>query len=163
MGIRGIDHVEVWAKDLHESVAFYTQVLGFQHLRTTAAQRPGGGVHEQACVTLGDMMVEFIAAPPERKTPSPSAGEAGRGQVDVGSMGVKAFALTVDDMAATAARLKEQGVRFVQEPKPGSSFNGWRAEILDPNGIGIELREWIDDSIHNPDWTPNSPTVTRTA
>ena len=153
MGIRGMDHVEVWAKDLQESVAFYTQVLGFQHLRTTAAQRPGGGAHEQACVTLGDMMVELIAAPPERRTE----------KVDVGSMGVKAFALTVDDMAATAAALKDQGVRFVQEPKPGSSFNGWRAEILDPNGIGIELREWIDDGIHNPDWTPNSPTVTRTA
>ncbi len=153
MGIRGIDHVEVWAKDLQESVAFYTQVLGFQHLRTTVAQRPGGSAHEQTCVTLGGMMVELIAAPPERKAE----------QVDVGSMGVKAFALTVDDMAATAARLKEQGVRFVQEPKPGSSFNGWRAEILDPNGIGIELREWIDDSIHNPDWTPNAPTVTRTA
>ena len=153
MGIRGIDHVEVWAKDLQESVAFYTQVLGFQHLRTTAAQRPGGGAHEQACVTLGGMMVELIAAPPERRAE----------QVDAGSMGVKAFALTVDDMAATAATLKDQGVRFVQEPKPGSSFNGWRAEILDPNGIGIELREWIDDSIHNPDWTPNSSTVTRTA
>lgn len=153
MGIRGMDHVEVWAKDLQESVAFYTQVLGFQHLRTTTAQRPGGGAHEQACVTLGDMMVELIAAPPERRTE----------QVDVGSMGVKAFALTVDDMAATAAALKDRGVRFVQEPKPGSSFNGWRAEILDPNGIGIELREWIDDSIHNPDWAPNSSAVTRTA
>ena len=153
MGIRGIDHVEVWAKDLQESVAFYTGVLGFRQLRSTVAKRPDGGAHAQVCVTLGDVMIELIAAPPER------SGE----QFDPGRMGVKAFALTVDDMAGTAAWLKEQGVRFVQEPKPGSSFSGWRAEILDPNGIGIELREWVNDSIHNPDWTPASPAVERLA
>ena len=50
----------------------------------------------------------------------------------MGRMGVKAFALTVEDMEATAAALRERDVTFVQEPKPGSSFNGWRAEILDP-------------------------------
>ncbi len=153
MPIRGVDHVEVWAKDLQQSVAFYTEVLGFTQLRSTVAKRPGGGEHAQVCVTLGEMMIELIAAPPHR------AGE----QTDPGAMGVKAFALTVDDMAGTAAWLKEQGVQFVQEPKPGSSFNGWRAEILDPNGIGIELREWIGDSIHNPEWAPSSPSVARIA
>ncbi len=153
MGIKGMDHVEVWAKDLQESLAFYTDVLGFRHLRTTAAQRPDGAVHEQACVTLGGMMVELIAAPPERASE----------EVDVGRMGVKAFALTVEDMEATAAALRERGVTFVQQPKPGSSFNGWRAEILDPNGIGIELREWLGDSIHNDAWQPESGAVSRTA
>ncbi len=153
MGITGMDHVEVWAKDLRESLAFYTDVLGFRHLRTTEARRPDGAVHEQACVTLGGMMVELIAAPPERASE----------QVDVGRMGVKAFALTVEDMEATAAALRERGVTFVQQPKPGSSFNGWRAEILDPNGIGIELREWLGDSIHNDAWQPASDAVSRTA
>ena len=153
MGITGMDHVEVWAKDLQESLAFYTDVLGFRHLRTTEARRPDGAVHEQACVTLGGMMVELIAAPAERASE----------EVDVGSMGVKAFALTVEDMEATAAALRERGVTFVQQPKPGSSFNGWRAEILDPNGIGIELREWIGDSIHNDAWQPGSGAVSRTA
>lgn len=153
MGITGMDHVEVWAKDLGESLAFYTDVLGFRHLRTTAARRPDGAVHEQACVTLGGMMVELIAAPPERASE----------EVDVGRMGVKAFALTVEDMESTAASLREQGVAFVQEPKQGSSFSGWRAEILDPNGIGIELREWIGDSIRNDAWQPESGSVSRTA
>ena len=153
MGITGMDHVEVWAKDLRESLAFYTDVLGFRHLRTTEARRPDGAVHEQACVTLGGMMVELIAAPAERASE----------QVDVGRMGVKAFALTVEDMEATAVALRERGVTFVQQPKPGSSFNGWRAEILDPNGIGIELREWLDDSIHNDAWQPASSAVSRTA
>ncbi len=153
MGITGMDHVEVWAKDLQESLAFYTDVLGFQHLRTTEALRPDGAVHAQACITLGGMMVELIAAPAERASE----------EVDVGSMGVKAIALTVEDMEATAAALRERGVTFVQQPKPGSSFNGWRAEILDPNGIGIELREWIGDSIHNEAWQPGSGAVSRTA
>lgn len=153
MGIKGMDHVEVWAKDLQESLAFYTDVLGFRHLRTTEARRPDGTVHGQVCVTLGGMMIELIAAPAERASE----------EVDVGRMGVKAFALTVEDMEATAAALRERGVTFVQQPKPGSSFNGWRAEILDPNGIGIELREWIGDSIHNEAWQPASDAVSRTA
>ena len=153
MGITGMDHVEVWAKDMKESLAFYTDVLGFRHLRTTVAHRPDGTAHEQACITLGDMMVELIAAPAERASE----------EVDVGRMGVKAIALTVEDMEATAAALRERGVTFVQEPKSGSSFSGWRAEILDPNGIGIELREWIGDSIHNETWQPASDAVSRTA
>ncbi len=153
MGIRGVDHLEVWARDLEESVDFYTNILGFRQLRSTVAQRPDGGAHSQVCVTLGDMMVELIAAPPE------SVGA----HSDGGATGVKAFALTVDDMAGTVSWLKEQGAQFVQEPKPGSSFSGWRAEILDPNGIGIELREWVGDSIHNRDWTPSSPSVARIA
>ena len=153
MGIRGIDHIEIWARDLEESVAFYTETLGFRQGRWTVAKRPGGAEHHQACVILGDMMIELILATPERA----AADEGSRG------VGVKAFALTVDDMAETAARLRERGVQFVQEPKPGGSFYGWRAEILDPNGIGIELREWVDDSIHNPDWAPADEAVTRLA
>ena len=109
MGITGMDHVEVWAKDMKESLAFYTDVLGFRHLRTTVAHRPDGTAHEQACITLGGMMVELIAAPAERASE----------EVDVGRMGVKAIALTVEDMEATAAALRERGVTFVQEPKPG--------------------------------------------
>jgi hypothetical protein len=97
-------------------------------------------------------MIELIAAPAERVDEP----------VDFGAMGVKAFALTVEDMQMTVARLKEQGVTFIQEPKQGNSFDGWRAEIIDPNGIGIELREWIGDSVHNAAWEPTNPGINRT-
>ena len=154
MAITRVDHLEVWARDLDETLGFYVDVLGFKPLRRTIAQRADGSVFEQVCVTLGDFMIELIAASPERANDD----------VDPLAMGVKAFALRVDDMAATVKRLKAEGVRFVQEPKPGSSFDGIRAEILDPNGLGIELREWQHgDGFHNADWQPASPAVTRTA
>ena len=154
MAITRVDHVEVWARDLDETLAFYVDVLGFKPLRRTIAQRADGSSFEQVCITLGDFMIELIAAPAER------ANEV----VGPVAVGVKAFALRVDDMAATVKRLKAEGVRFVQEPKPGSSFDGIRAEILDPNGLGIELREWQrGDGFHNTSWQPANPDVSRTA
>ena len=154
MAITRVDHVEVWARDLDETLAFYVDVLGFKPLRRTIAQRADGSSFEQVCITLGDFMIELIAAPAERASDA----------VGPVAVGVKAFALRVDDMAATVKRLKAEGVRFVQEPKPGSSFDGIRAEILDPNGLGIELREWQrGDGFHNTSWQPASTAVTRTA
>ena len=154
MAITRVDHLEVWARDLDETLAFYVDVLGFEPLRRTIAQRTDGSVFEQVCVTLGDFMIELIAAPADR------AGDA----VDPLAMGVKTFALRVDDMAATVKRLKSEGIRFAQEPRPGSSFDGIRAEIFDPNGLGIELREWQHgDGFHNASWQPASDAVTRTA
>ncbi len=154
MAITRVDHLEVWARDLDETLGFYVDVLGFEPLRRTIAHRADGSAFEQVCVTLGDFMIELIAAPADR------ADEP----VDPQAMGVKAFALRVDDMAETVKRLKAEGIRFVQEPRPGSSFDGIRAEILDPNGLGIELREWQNgDGFHNVDWQPASPAVTRIA
>ena len=154
MAITRVDHLEVWARDLDETLGFYVDVLGFEPLRRTIAHRADGSVFEQVCVTLGDFMIELIAAPADRADDV----------VDPLAMGVKTFALRVDDMAETVKRLKAEGIRFVQEPKPGSSFDGIRAEIVDPNGLGIELREWQrGDGFHNANWQPASPAVTRIA
>ena len=80
-------------------------------------------------------------------------------EIDQRGVGVQRFALRVDDMDAAAKRLKALGVRFAQEPRPGSTFKGKRAEIVDPNGMSIELREWRDDDYRNGDWQPVNPGV----
>jgi catechol 2,3-dioxygenase-like lactoylglutathione lyase family enzyme len=115
--ITGLDHVELWAKDIEETVKFYTDDLGFKRGRHTLTTRPDGATHEQFCVTMGDTMIEIFQA------------DRGRAANDINPqrMGVNTFALRVDDMAATIKTLTERGVTISREPSPGGSFMGWRA------------------------------------
>ena len=77
-------------------------------------------------------------------------------------MGVKLMALRVRDMEGTLAKLREKGVETTWGPNQGGSFNGIRAEIKDPHGNSIELREWLDgDGPDNMDWQPTRPGVER--
>jgi catechol 2,3-dioxygenase-like lactoylglutathione lyase family enzyme len=151
MGITRMDHIELVARDLEQTISFYVDVLGFKRGRRTISSRPDGSRVEQACVVLDDFMIELFQA-------SPEAIAAGW---EPGALGVKTFALRVEDMASTKAELEAQGVVFSREPRPGSSFEGLRGEILDPSGISIELREWVDgDSYHVQGWKPASDAVT---
>jgi catechol 2,3-dioxygenase-like lactoylglutathione lyase family enzyme len=151
MGIVRMDHIELLARDLDETIAFYVDVLGFRRGRRTISSRPDGSRVEQACVVLDDFMIELFQA-------SPEAIAAGW---EPGALGVKTFALRVEDMASTKAQLEAAGVVFSREPRPGSSFEGLRGEILDPSGISIELREWQQgDSYHVEGWKPASDAVT---
>ena len=149
--IERVDHLEIWARDLDETVAFYTNVLGFERSRRTLARRPDGTEQEIACVVLGDFMIEFLKA----------SALAAQAEVAHDALGAKTFALRVDDMEATSAALKARGVVFSREPRPGTSFDGLRAEILDPNGLSIELREWRGgDGYRDTTWRPASDAVT---
>jgi len=147
--IQRVDHIELLVRDMEETLVFYTDVLGFERQRHTIAERPDGSRSEQATITLDDFMMEVIQASPE----------AVAKEIDQRGVGVQRFALRVDDMDAAAKRLKALGVRFAQEPRPGSTFKGKRAEIVDPNGMSIELREWRDDDYRNGDWQPVNPGV----
>ena len=151
MGIVRMDHIELLARNLDETIAFYVNILGFKRGRRTISSRPNGSRVEQACVVLDDFMIELFQASPEAVAAS----------WEPGALGVKTFALRVEDMAATKADLEARGVVFSLEPRPGSSFEGLRGEILDPSGISIELREWqLGDSYHGEGWTPASDSVT---
>ena len=57
--------------------------------------------------------------------------------------------------------LKRKGVEICLSPSKQKVYDGLRAEIKDPNGIAIELREWQNgDSIKNEAWRPRSKDVT---
>ena len=69
-----------------------------------------------------------------------------------------------DEFARMLADLIANGVKMAQLPRQGSSFAGLRAEFYDPNGIGIELRQWLEgDTFNNANWQPVRQDVTRTA
>jgi predicted enzyme related to lactoylglutathione lyase len=51
------------------------------------------------------------------------------------------IALEVDDMQRTADYLKTKGVEIVWGPRVRETYS--RAEICDPHGYRIELRQWF--------------------
>ena len=150
--IERVDHVEVITPNLDQSITFYTNVLGFKLTRRVAYPQtdPSRPRREIAYLALGDLMLEFLS----RDTPLP------RG--DAVQVGVKLVALRVDDMVEPLETLKAHGVEASWGPNPGATFDGVRAEIKDPHGNSIELREWRNgDRPDNGAWHPTRPGMER--
>ena len=122
-----IDHVEIIPQDANKAVEFYGGVLGF-----TLKERIKigmGALDEVIFMGLGDTALEIVSL----KNPSPRPQEA--------VVGYRMMAIEVDNMEEAIAYLKGKGVEISVEPVslPGGSK---RAEIKDPDGLGIELRQW---------------------
>jgi len=74
--IKRIDHVEITTGKMEETMAFYTNVLGFKIKERNKMDRPP--LQEIAFLTLGDTMIEILGAkdPAPRRYPS-RAGDRG--------------------------------------------------------------------------------------
>lgn len=121
-----IDHTEILPQDFERSLQFYQEVIGFQLVQRM--ELDFGPVKEIAYLKLGDGVIEIIRFEnPAPATPGPSVGYCG-------------MALEVQSMDEAIADLKTKGVTIVWGPMDlGGSI---RAEIRDPDGLTIELRQW---------------------
>jgi len=121
-----IDHVEILPRDFERSMAFYQEVLEFRLVSRMAVQ--AGPLKEIAYLRLGDTVIEMLHV----ENPAPMPGAM--------SVGYRAMALEVESMEAATAYLRERGVGVTWGPADlGDCI---RAEIHDPDGLTIELREW---------------------
>jgi len=127
-----IDHIEIVTDRLDATVAFYTQVLGFKERERDRIARPGS---EQALnlvyLDLGGTTVELIAFEGIPVAPEPAKEH----------LGYRLIALEVEDMNDALAFLKTNGVDPAWGPMVRDTYA--RAEICDPNGYRIELRQWF--------------------
>jgi len=80
---------------------------------------------------LGGTVVELISYEGASIDPAPRAEH----------LGYRMIALEVDDMEKTADYLRTKGVDIVWGPRVRGTYS--RAEICDPNGYHIELRQWF--------------------
>jgi catechol 2,3-dioxygenase-like lactoylglutathione lyase family enzyme len=127
-----IDHIEIVTEEPERTVRFYTEVLGFRVKMRDRIERSGMGVPlDLVYLDLGGTVVELISYDGARVDPAPQTEH----------LGYRMMALEVDDMAEAAAYLKEKGVAIVWGPVTRPTFA--RAEICDPNGYHIELRQWF--------------------
>ena len=127
-----IDHVEIVTDQLDRTVQFYTDVLGFVVKARDQIERSGLGVPiNLVYLDLGGTVVELISYDGAVIEPAPQNEH----------LGYRMIALEVDDMQKTADYLKTKRVDIVWGPRVRETYS--RAEICDPNGYRIELRQWF--------------------
>ena len=122
-----IDHIELVTADPERAERFYTGVLGFK-VRSRATV-PGG--LQLVYLDLGDTTVELLTYT------EPPPGPAAEGL----RLGYRMMALEVEDMQQALDALKKQAIEAVWGPIMRPTYA--RAEIRDPDGNHIELRQWI--------------------
>lgn len=130
-----IDHIEIVTADVERSIGFYCGLLGFRiKARQRVEQSHLGGVMDLVYLDLGGTMVELIHY----------AG-AGPGKVaampPVEHQGYRMMAIEVADMDAALAHLKPHGIEPVWGPLKRPQYA--RAEVRDPDGNHVELRQWL--------------------
>jgi glyoxylase I family protein len=126
-----IDHIELLTAAPERAVAFYRDVLGFrERSRMRIPQTPSGPL-DLVYLDLGGTTVELMCYP-QAQALAPRPAEM--------RLGWQCLALEVDDMDAALAALKAQGVEPAWGPVKRSEYA--RAEIRDPDGNPIELRQW---------------------
>lgn len=128
-----IDHVELVTDHPDRTIEFYTGILGFKVRARDRVERSGAGVPiNLVYLELGGTTVELITYDGAEIGPAPTGIH----------LGYNLVALEVEDMQKAIAFLKTKGVAVVWGPmiREGQSA---RAEIADPNGYHIELRQWF--------------------
>ena len=121
-----IDHVEITPSDLERTIRFFTEVFGFTVKMRKKVDSPP--LEEVAFLELGGTVLELVSV----KNPSPPSG--------VPQVGYRMMAIEVEDMDKAIEYLKGKGVEISMPPvNLGPSK---RAEIKDPDGLTIELRQW---------------------
>ena len=127
MLFKRIDHVEIIPKDAERTIDFYVNTLNFKVKSRHEVKMPP--MKEVIYLELGDTVIEIISA--DNTTPKSE---------EPWQVGYRGIAIEVAEMGAAVEYLKGKGVAIAREPVDlGDSFRG---EIMDPDGLIIELRQW---------------------
>ena len=131
--ILGVDHVGIAVSDLKETGSFWGEALGLpaNGEETVAEQKVTTGFFP----TPNGSEIELLAATDET---SPIAKFIEKNN---GRGGIQHIALSVDDLEAALAELKEKGVRLIDE-KPRLGAGGAKIAFVHPkasHGVLLEL------------------------
>jgi len=125
-----IDHIELVTGQPERAIKFYTEVLGF---RVRASDRVPGtplGALDLVYLELGGTTIELMTYPDGKPAAAPVAEH----------FGYRSMALEVDDMQQALEQLGAKGIAPSWGPVLREKYA--RAEIRDPDGNAIELRQW---------------------
>lgn len=124
LGLR-LNHVGVFAKDYNESLRFYTETMGF-HEAFTIKDNKGQPALTYLQITK-DTFLELAPATGDRKP------------------GLSHVGIWPENLSATVAALRQRGVT-VNDPRTGSTKTSI-TNVTDPNGIRLELLDFLPDSL----------------
>jgi glyoxylase I family protein len=126
-----IDHIELVTANADRAVQFYTDILGFTVRRRDRVSSTPLGPLDLVYLDLGTTTIELMTYP-EAKLAAPQPGER---------LGYRMMALEVENMDHALALLKSKGIEPRWGPIKRPTYA--RAEISDPDGNAIELRQWL--------------------
>lgn len=126
-----IDHIELLTAAPGRTLAFYRDVLGFRERERMRIPDTPSGPLELVYLELGGTTVEVMCYPEAKQPLKPRPP----------GLGWQCLALEVEDMDGALRFLRSKGIEPSWGPikRPGYA----RAEIRDPDGNGIELRQWF--------------------
>ncbi len=125
-----IDHIELLTAAPERVVTFYTGVLGFRERERMQIPQTPSGPLDLVYLELGGTTLEVMCYP-QANLPPRSAEPR---------LGWQCLALEVEDMDGALRALEEKGVKTTWGPVKRPEYS--RAEIRDPDGNPIELRQW---------------------
>lgn len=126
-----IDHIELLTGQPARAVRFYTEVLGFSVRSSDRVPGTPLGPLDLVYLELGGTTVELMTYP-----------EAAPARAVVGEhLGYRMMALEVEDMQGALEQLRANGIAPTWGPVTREKYA--RAEIRDPDGNAIELRQWL--------------------
>lgn len=128
--IKRIDHTTITARNLEESVDFYTRLLGFTIVREMWLPAEKLRI---VFLRLGDTTLELFGVPEIHGEMISHANEV---------VGYKHIALLVDSVDEEYERLSKAGVKFNLLPKTIQDVVRI-AFFRDPDGMDIELIEYL--------------------
>lgn len=109
----GVDHVVIAVADLENAVAQYEKIFDVE---VGGRGEPPGETYRNAIFRFPETMVELISPKSEEGPVARRLGVAGEG--------VYLVAMRVDDLEATLAKLRQQGVRLIGDPGEGNPVTG---------------------------------------
>jgi glyoxylase I family protein len=127
-----IDHIELLTATPERAVAFYAGVLGFRERERMRIPETPSGPLDLVYLELGGTTVEVMCYPETKAAIPPRSTEL--------RLGWQCLALEVDDMDRALSSLKAKGVEPAWGPVKRPEYA--RAEIRDPDGNPVELRQW---------------------
>ena len=126
-----IDHIELLTAAPERIVSFYVSVIGFRERERAHIPQTALGPLDLVYLELGGTTVEVMCYPEAKSIPPRSPEQR---------PGWQCLALEVVDMDAVLNMLREKGVDTAWGPMTRPDYA--RAEIRDPDGNPIELRQW---------------------
>jgi methylmalonyl-CoA epimerase len=127
-----IDHLGIAVRSLDAALQFYEQQLGFSvGLRETVEQEKVN----VAMLPAGGPRIELLEATEPDSVIAKFIQKRGEG--------IHHVALKVADLAATVERLKSQGARLLNDPRPGAG--GHLYVFVHPSSTGGVLLELIQE------------------
>lgn len=130
--VNRIDHIGIAVKNLDEALKVYTEALGLEckHIEDVPSQKVRVGM-----IPIGESKIELLESTDDDGPIAKHIEKRGEG--------VQHIALSVDDIEGALTRLKEKGIRLIdEEPRVGAG--GARIAFVHPRGTNGVLLELVE-------------------